>query len=109
MSSPQAGMSEQNIFLEKRRQNCDHDAPFLIDETLSTVECKKCGAHLNPIYCLSVLAKQWTNWSRRKAEAELTLKEIENKKRTKCFHCGKMTAIRVNIPYYKALESEVQP
>lgn len=77
---------------------CEHEGPVIVSGKESHVECKDCGTLLNPIYVLQLMAAK-ENYYRRHVEAlkdhvkELN-KEIEGRKRTKCTHCGNMTAIK---------------
>ena len=79
-------------------QQCTHKGPFIMDKKLATVECQDCGALLNPIYVLEMLASHETYWNMRQKELSEYLRkvneEIEGRERTKCTHCGNMTAIR---------------
>ena len=79
-------------------QQCEHKGPFIIDRKLATVECQDCGALLNPIYVLEMLACHETYWNTRQKELSKYLikvnEEIKGRERTKCTHCGNMTAIR---------------
>lgn len=77
---------------------CPHKGPFIVDRKLGTVECGDCGAALNPIYCLEVLACGEAYWNLRQRDlakylAEINA-EIEGRTRTRCTHCGNMTAIK---------------
>lgn len=92
---------ERTIIANGRRYNpgaCEHKGPFVVDPKLGTVECGDCGAMLNPIYVLEVLAGHETYWNMRQRDlskyiADLN-EEIKDRTRTKCTHCGNMTAIK---------------
>lgn len=92
---------EKTLIANDRRYEphaCPHKGPFVVDRKLGSVECKDCGALLNPIYVLEVLACQEAYWNMRQRDlakylAEIN-KEIEERTRTKCTHCGNMTAIK---------------
>jgi DNA-directed RNA polymerase subunit RPC12/RpoP len=77
---------------------CPHKGPYVVDRKLSTVECSDCGALLNPIYVLEMLACQETYWNLRRRDLTDYLKEVnkelEERTRTRCTHCGNLTAIR---------------
>jgi hypothetical protein len=92
---------ERTIIANDRRyspQACNHRGPFIVDRKLGTVECGDCGASLNPIYVLEVLACGEAYWTMRQRDLSKYLseinKEIEGRTRTRCTHCGNMTAIR---------------
>lgn len=77
---------------------CKHRGPYLLDRKLATVECRDCGALLNPLYVLELLCYRETYWNIRQRDlakylAEIN-KQIDERSRTKCTHCGNMTAIR---------------
>lgn len=78
---------------------CLHKGPFIFDRKLATVECQDCGALLNPLYVLEVLANREAYWNRRAKDLAAYLaevnKELAERTRTKCTHCGNMTPIRL--------------
>ena len=79
---------------------CRHRGPYLVDTTLACVECRDCGAMLNPLYVLEVLSCHEAYWNARMRDLREFIayldKEIEGRVRTKCVHCGNMTPIRFN-------------
>ena len=77
----------------KQRENCKH-LSILIDENLWYVECAKCKEKLNPIYWLSLRAREQDVVQWHKSELEKHVQLLENKTRTKCQNCGKYTPIR---------------
>jgi len=92
---------ERTMIINSRRysaQACPHKGPYVIDRKLATVECEDCGSLLNPIYVLEVIAAREAYWNQRQKDLSEYLKEIsseiEGRERTKCTHCGNMTAIR---------------
>jgi DNA-directed RNA polymerase subunit RPC12/RpoP len=78
---------------------CKHKGPYIVDRKLATVECGDCGALLNPIFVLEMLACQEAYWNMRQRDLSQYLKEVnkelEERTRTRCTHCGNMTAIRL--------------
>lgn len=98
---PEDRIYERTIIANERRfnpQQCPHKGPFIVDRKLGSVECKDCGAMLNPIYVLEVLACQEAYWNMRQRDLSKHLaninQEIKERTRTKCTHCGNMTAIK---------------
>ncbi len=85
------------ISIKKARgelRECQH-LHMVVDEKKNIVECDDCGAELNPVWALLRFANEESRWEyERKALAEIKAK-IEQKRRTKCRHCGKMTDVRV--------------
>ena len=82
----------------RRPDACEHKGPYTVDRALAAVECGDCGAYLNPIFVLQQLAHQEAYWNQRVQDLETyanALKaEIAGRSRTKCTHCGNMTAIK---------------
>lgn len=96
-----ASSPERTIVNNSRRYSpdaCKHRGPFSLDRKLGSVECGDCGALLNPIYVLEVLAAHEAYWNERIKDLQTHLnkinKELEGRSRTKCTHCGNMTAIK---------------
>jgi hypothetical protein len=79
-------------------KECPHKGPYIVDPKLACIECQDCGALLNPFFVLEKLASSEAYWNMRQRELEKYLaeinKEIEDRARTRCTHCGNMTAIR---------------
>lgn len=65
-----------------------------VDEDLAEVECKDCGAKLNPISVLVRLAREESRFEQRRLAMVAEREKLEVKSRTKCQHCGKMTHVR---------------
>ena len=96
-----ARVPERTIVNNSRRYSpdtCKHRGPYLIDRKLALVECGDCGAFLNPIYVLEVMAAHEAYWNQRIKDLQKYYKEInaeiEGRTRTRCTHCGNMTAIK---------------
>lgn len=94
--------SPKKTIIESSRRypiaECKHKGPYSVDEKKWSVECGDCGALLNPIWVMIQLARQEAYYSRRIEDLSKHLKEIneeiKDRARTKCTHCGNMTAIR---------------
>ena|ERR1700723_2475191 len=98
---PESRSYERTMINNSRRYNqsaCQHKGPYTIDRKLATIECGDCGALLNPMYVLEKLCLRETYWNQRQKDLSKYLadinKEIEDRTRTKCTHCGNMTTIR---------------
>jgi hypothetical protein len=98
---PESRTYECTMISNSRRYSqsaCPHKGPFTVDRKLATVECGDCGALLNPMYVLEKLALKETYWNQRQKDLSAYLKEInqeiDDRTRTRCTHCGNMTAIR---------------
>ena len=89
------------LSLSKARKEygrCRH-IKVIIDEENSTVECKDCGEKLNPIWVLSRYATEETKLKREIDYLRRMRKALEDKHRTKCKHCGKMTDVNVKVSW----------
>lgn len=82
-----------------RADACRHKGPYIVDAKLAAVECGDCGAFLNPLYVLEKLAHSEAYWNQRQKDLSAHLakieEEIKDRTRTRCTHCGNMTAIRL--------------
>jgi ribosomal protein S27E len=73
---------------------CRHTTgPFLVDDTLMTVECGTCKKIISPVYVLILLANKETQWHLHREYFDKRVAELAERNRTKCDHCGKMTRI----------------
>jgi DNA-directed RNA polymerase subunit RPC12/RpoP len=100
--TPEARTYQRTIIDNSRRyrqDQCQHKGPYVIDRKLAVVECEDCGAYLNPLYVLEMLAYQETYWNTRQEELTTYLatvnEELKERTRTRCTHCGNMTAIKL--------------
>lgn len=71
----------------------DHKGPYLVDNSKDEVECKTCGAKLNPIWVLRQLASHETRWHETSKRYADEMKRLSDRSRTKCEHCHKLTRI----------------
>ena len=68
-------------------------ASYQIREGETEVECSICHTRLDPMFVLRVLAGEETQWSRSRARYQDEMRRLQERSRTKCFHCGQMTEI----------------
>lgn len=92
-------LTDNVISLEAARHRfdmgkCSHNK-ILVDDRLNTVECKKCGEKLNPIWVLMKFVTEETQWERNLELLKQQREMLDKRKRTKCQHCKKMTTIRI--------------
>lgn len=80
-------------FLVVEPGRCGHYGPFAVNDRLDTVTCKACGERLNPMYVLKLLAQQETRWHLMRQTYQEEMARLKERSRTKCQHCGEMTAI----------------
>jgi len=71
---------------------CEHKK-IVVDPDLQDVECESCGEKLNPIAILMRFALEESRWTTENINRRELLKKMEEKKRCKCQHCGRMTGI----------------
>lgn len=76
-----------------RRKGCQHDGPYLIDTRVDHVECGKCGDLLSAVWVLGRLANYETRWHETSKRYRDEMKRLDERTRTQCKHCGKMTKI----------------
>jgi ribosomal protein S27E len=83
-------------------QTCPH-SETLIDTALAKVKCKTCGAELNPIEWVAMMAEEWHRVTRlyqqlneQKQQTDAKIQELEAKSKVKCHYCGKFTLRRYN-------------
>lgn len=77
---------------QRQRKSCKHMS-IEVDSDLAFVTCRDCGQSVNPVFWIIMLAENWENvrylYQRYKKAAEL----YEQKKRTRCQHCRRMTVV----------------
>ena len=74
-------------------RDCKHFR-IKVDKNLWYIECADCGEKLDPIYWLSLRAREedFVRWE--KSELERHVKRLQNKTRVKCRNCGTFTDIK---------------
>ena len=99
--SNQPEIPTPTIVVNRRRYSmdrCRHRGPYEVDTKLATVVCVDCGAQLNPMFVLEMLAYGEAYWTARmrdlRAYVDKLNKEIEGRQRTRCVHCKNMTPIK---------------
>lgn len=75
-------------------KKCQH-LDVIVDERLAEVKCAKCGIGLNPINVLVRFAREESQWMNNYKAMQEQKRLLDEKQRTKCRHCGKITPIRV--------------
>ena len=93
---------DKNIFSIVKEKKCDHFLHgFAIDDEKKTVECRACGAEMSPMSVLLQYAKleerlnEKVKYCNRRLDViKKANKKLDERYRTKCNHCGKLTNIR---------------
>ena len=73
---------------------CSHfNGPFEIDIKGDKCTCKRCGEQVGAMYVLEQLMKTESRWMQTLATYQEDMKRMDERSRTKCDHCGKITRI----------------
>jgi ribosomal protein S27E len=81
---------DRMLVVEPRK--CFH-GPYVIDEAAAEVTCKACGEKLNPMYVLAQLASKESRYHAAAARYQDEMRRLNERSKTKCRHCQKMTPI----------------
>jgi hypothetical protein len=68
-------------------------AQYLIRDGEMEVECGLCGTRLDPMFVLQKLAREESQWQRHRQQHLDEMKRFNERSRTKCEHCDRMTRI----------------
>lgn len=66
---------------------------YLIRDGETEVECGNCGTKLEPMWVLSRLAHEETDFDHKRKVAAEEMRRLHERSRTQCQHCGQMTRI----------------
>jgi ribosomal protein S27E len=73
---------------------CAHlNTTFRFREGETEVTCGACGTKLDPMFVLKQLATEESRWFNNRDRYQDEMKRIEERSKTECEHCGKMTRI----------------
>ncbi len=84
------------------KDECDHvhlngrwnsRVTYMIRKGETEVECGGCGIKLDPMFVLTLMANAETDWLRTRETYIEEMKRLDERKATKCDHCGQMTRI----------------
>jgi ribosomal protein S27E len=75
-----------------------------IDPKRSEVKCLDCKVLLNPIWLLEQLSREDERLFRRWAELRATIQSMNERTKTKCKHCGKMTPIPHGLSHWETMQ-----
>lgn len=68
-------------------------AHYVIREGAKEVECGICGTALDPVWVLMQLAGEESRWRQFRKAYDDEMRRLNERSRTKCDNCGKMTRI----------------
>ena len=75
---------------------CSHlFVAYIVDEASADVECGSCHEKLNPMWVLKQLATSDRRHAESRDRTREMSKRLDEKRRTKCQHCGKLTRVRL--------------
>ncbi len=66
---------------------------YVVDQAATEVECGHCRAKLNPTWVLVQLAHKESRYQETAKRYHEEMKRLNERSRTECQHCGKMTKI----------------
>ena len=73
---------------------CIHfNSSFEIDEKAGKCKCLKCGEEVSAMFVLKRLMGLESQWMNTRKAYQVEMKRLEERSRTKCQHCGKVTRI----------------
>jgi Zn finger protein HypA/HybF involved in hydrogenase expression len=90
---PEAGRTLLHPWEVAKQSQCNH-LSFVIDEKKMEVECATCGERMNPMWVLHHLASRDRQFKENQRRSQELMAKVNERTRTKCDHCGKMTRIR---------------
>lgn len=76
-----------------------HVGPYLIDASGASITCEACKQQLNPYWVLEEMASAEHRYKRLIQEYKRQRALSEDRTRTKCEHCEKMTRINLKVKY----------
>lgn len=74
-----------------------HVGPYLIDDSAASLKCEACGQELSPYWVLGEMARAEHRYKRLIEEYKRQRALVEDRTRTKCEHCNKMTKIYLKV------------
>lgn len=78
-------------------EGCKHEPKgntYLVDQAEGTVECGRCKKKLDPMWVMLQLSNQESHWYLNWERYAKERRKYEERSRTTCEHCGKMTKIK---------------
>lgn len=80
------------LTLTHSTSKCYH-GQYEVDDAKAEVICGICKEKIDPMAVLRELAHKETGWHRARVIYQEEMKRLEERARTKCQHCGKLTRI----------------
>lgn len=82
-----------------RKSRFDRKCPhyrIAVDVDFAAIECRDCGKELNPIEWIAMMTEEWARVTSLYKKYTVAKELYDEKERSRCQHCGKMT--RINPP-----------
>lgn len=76
-----------------------HVGPYLIDASGASITCDACKQELNPYWVLEEMARAEHRYKRLIEEYKRQRALVEDRTKTKCDHCKKMTKIHIKTRF----------
>ncbi len=74
---------------------CDHlMVTYYVNRAEAEATCSRCGTKLNPMWVLEQLATHDRRYAEQQKAAKAAQERLDERRRTKCQHCGQMTRIK---------------
>ena len=91
---PRPSADEGAMLQPVPHSHCRHTyTSFEIDIDAGKCVCKKCGEEVTPIFVLRQLMHMESRWMQTRSAYQDEMKRLDERSRTKCRHCNKMTRI----------------
>lgn len=84
---------DDRLVVVERSGCCHFFVQYIVDPSEAEVTCGKCGAKLNPMWVLHQIANTERRWVEARKSYQSEMKRLDERKRTKCEHCDRMTRI----------------
>ncbi len=85
-------VARRNMRERQMRRQCTHHR-IAVDTSLSHLKCLDCGADLNPVEWVAMMAEEWHRIQILYEGYKQARQELSEKQRVRCKHCGQMTPV----------------
>ena len=80
-------------YAENKRHSCAHKN-LLVNKQLAELECADCGSLLNPVQWILSMMHEFIDMEESYQRLSDLRKQINDRTKTKCQHCNRITLIR---------------
>ena len=85
-------VARKSLMERRYHAECPH-LQIKIDTLLSEVTCRGCGAKINAVEWISIMASEWSRVKQLYERLEASKAAYEEKKTCRCEHCKKVTKV----------------